>query len=463
MDIDSNNDGYIDEVEYYTHDSNGNMIMIEVDDGDDGSIDQVIYLTYNSNGNNTMYETDDNNDGFMEEIGYRIYDSNGHLTELQIDFGAEGSIDASEYYTNDSNGNMVSFEYDHNRDGFPEAAGYATNDSNGNMTRLEIDTDYDGSIDYVDIRTYDLNGNMIKRELDLDNDGSMELVYNFTSWTYIQGPGEPGVPWVQIGGEVTYEGTRLSAMVLANGQHMFTNNPIGEYSLYVPLNVHGEITLYAFCGGMAPFKRKLTYEEAAYFDISMELPESSQPMNVTHELSPSLTKSGWVTISGRVTGNDETPLSAMALANGKKMFTNNPIGEYSLDVPLNPEGKITLYVFCGGMEPYKEIISDIPDFPDVASYAGTYIGTFTGDDWGTWTVTIDSQGNISGSYYSQQFYHTVSISGSVDSYGNLTMATGGTSTGADFVGTVDSLGNVQGTWDNPYDDYSGTFSGSKNN
>ncbi|MBN1832244.1 MAG: hypothetical protein JW896_09050 [Deltaproteobacteria bacterium] len=488
--IDSGNNGSIDAITYYFYDSNGNMIRNEFDNDNDGFMDEITYYFYDSNGNRIRNEFDNDNDGFMDEVRYFTYDSNGNQTSLEVDDGNDGSIDVVESYAYDSSGHYTGFEYDDGDDGSIDVVGYATNDLNGNMTRLEIDEGVDGSIDEVRYFTYDSNGNQISLEFDFDNDGSVDLtlyltndlnghlvkiesdynndgfidaVTHLTSWIYIQGPGEPAVPWVQIGGEITYEGIPLCAMVLANGQHMFTGNPVGEYSLSVPLDAHDEITLYAFCSGKAPFKRILTYEEATNFDINMQPPGSSLPMNVIYQLSPSFSNPDWVTISGRITAGNGTPLCAMALANGQSMFTSNPIGDYSLDVPLDDNGEITLQVFCSGQAPFKQIISDIPVFPDVARFAGNYSGTYSGDDYGTWTAVIDSQGYISGSYYSQQFIRTVSISGSVNASGALTMATGGTSSGATFVGQIYSSGNVQGTWDNPYDNYSGTFTGSKTN
>ena len=43
-------------------------------------------------------------------------------------------------------------------------------------------------------------------------------------------------------------------MALANGQHTFTNNPIGEFFLTVPLDSHDRITFYGFCSGFSPYK-----------------------------------------------------------------------------------------------------------------------------------------------------------------------------------------------------------------
>lgn len=75
--------------------------------------------------------------------------------------------------------------------------------------------------------------------------------------------------WVQIKGNVTTEGgTSLCAMVLANGQYMFTCESIGIYNLDVPLDSNGQITLFAFCDGLMPFKTILNRWQNQ-FDISM--------------------------------------------------------------------------------------------------------------------------------------------------------------------------------------------------
>jgi hypothetical protein len=55
--------------------------------------------------------------------------------------------------------------------------------------------------------------------------------------------------------QFTYNGNPVCAMRLANGQYMFTcGDYLGLYELAVPLDENGEITLYAFCGGMARYK-----------------------------------------------------------------------------------------------------------------------------------------------------------------------------------------------------------------
>jgi len=164
--------------------------------------------------------------------------------------------------------------------------------------------------------------------------------------------------WVTIQGTVTYNGTPLCAMVLANGQYMFScGENQGTYELDVPLDENGEITLFAFVDGLAPFKQILAPWEALDFDIEMELasPDSKTP-TVTSTVVESIDNPGWVEIEGTVS-LDGIPLCAMVLANGQYMFSCDPYGEYQLTVPLDPNGEITLFVFVDGLQPYKEIIS----------------------------------------------------------------------------------------------------------
>ena len=164
--------------------------------------------------------------------------------------------------------------------------------------------------------------------------------------------------WGEISGTVLYEGTPVCAMVLANGQYMFTHGEggyeLGEYELEVPLNEDGQIGLFSFCKGLAPFHLFLTPEEAADFTINMgsALPDS-MTMTVTYQLTP-VEEPGWVEISGTAMYG-ETPLCAMVLANGEYMFSCDPDGEFELVVPLDANGEITLFGFCDGFAPSKQI------------------------------------------------------------------------------------------------------------
>jgi hypothetical protein len=94
-------------------------------------------------------------------------------------------------------------------------------------------------------------------------------------------------------------------------------------------------------------------------------------------------------------------------------------------------------------------------------FAGTYSGTFSGNDSGTWTVTVDSEGNVTGSGVSTVYGINFDINvGTVTSSGEVTFVAGTVTIGATFSGTVSSTGEVSGTWVNEFYEYSGTFSGS---
>ena len=87
-----------------------------------------------------------------------------------------------------------------------------------------------------------------------------------------------------------------------------------------------------------------------------------------------------------------------------------------------------------------------PPPPEVSAFAGTYAGTFIGDDSGKFTVVVDTTGNITGTGESITF-GIFDISGTVDPSGNLELVAGNTSLGAIFSGIIASDGTVSGTWE----------------
>jgi hypothetical protein len=68
-------------------------------------------------------------------------------------------------------------------------------------------------------------------------------------------PSEDGLRAI-ISGTVNAGSTPVCAMVLANGQQMFScNNSLGLYDLNVPIDDNGNITLMVFAGGFTPYKQ----------------------------------------------------------------------------------------------------------------------------------------------------------------------------------------------------------------
>ena len=156
--------------------------------------------------------------------------------------------------------------------------------------------------------------------------------------------------WKNINGQVTYNGAPVCAMVLANGQHMFTSPTDGYFNLDVPLDELGQIRVFTFCSGLAPFERLIYPAEGQNMQIAMLEAAPGQGMDVATTLQAINTT--WVRLQGTMSFNG-LPICAMVLANGQYMFTSPDDGYFSLDVPLDPTtGAITQYGFCSGLPPY---------------------------------------------------------------------------------------------------------------
>jgi hypothetical protein len=67
-----------------------------------------------------------------------------------------------------------------------------------------------------------------------------------------------------VSGTITYDGTPVCAMVLANGQYQFTCSGDGSYRLDAPLDESGGVTLYAFCAGKQPYKISYASDQISF-------------------------------------------------------------------------------------------------------------------------------------------------------------------------------------------------------
>jgi hypothetical protein len=195
--------------------------------------------------------------------------------------------------------------------------------------------------------------------------GVMNIDKNIIAWTEGWGFGKYGLTVLvksektSISGSISHEGTPLCTMVLANGEYMFTcDDSLGLYDLDVPLDQNGEITLFGFCSGLSPYMTILTPDQALGFDIAMtHAAAGSREVEVTVQTEPGVTNPEYFRVSGTATYGEED-LCTMVLINGQNMFSCDAnLGTFDLEVPLDSNGEITLYVFCSGFAPYKDVFA----------------------------------------------------------------------------------------------------------
>jgi len=98
---------------------------------------------------------------------------------------------------------------------------------------------------------------------------------------------------------------------------------------------------------------------------------------------------------------------------------------------------------------------------DYKDYKGTWKGSYSGDDNGTWSIEVDEEGNIDGSARSNSAPdYPFTLEGSLSKDGNFEAE-------ADlFFSTVKFNGKLKddkanGTWKNAQDSISGTWTGKK--
>jgi len=93
-----------------------------------------------------------------------------------------------------------------------------------------------------------------------------------------------------------------------------------------------------------------------------------------------------------------------------------------------------------------------------SSYIGSFDGTYSDGDTGTWTIIVAKDGSITGSTTSTKYGGTYSVSGTLN--GNIANVTA--TSGSTLTATILSDGIVSGTWINTTYNLSGSLSGSKN-
>lgn len=162
----------------------------------------------------------------------------------------------------------------------------------------------------------------------------------------------------RVSGTVMYNGGKLSALVLANGSHLFTTQGVGTFDMEVPLNENGQVILFSFVDGLAPFSVTLDPHEAVNYTVNMSASGSANVADMSYEISDSQTP-GWMKISGSFLFNG-APICGLILANGSHMFScGDDTGAFDLEAPFDSDGRITLFGFAEGFAPLKKDLCSV--------------------------------------------------------------------------------------------------------
>lgn len=175
-------------------------------------------------------------------------------------------------------------------------------------------------------------------------------------------PGQPAATasQVSVGGYVLSNATPLCALVLVNGQTQFSCDGTGRYDMQVPLDENGLVTVMVFADGFAPFNQILPPDQASEYPVAM-VPDQQSPSLQTYAAVQTSAQEGRFLVTGVVVSGSR-PVCALVLANGSNLFScGESLGQFSLDVPSDEQGNITLMIFAAGFKPYKQTIVADPD------------------------------------------------------------------------------------------------------
>ena len=162
--------------------------------------------------------------------------------------------------------------------------------------------------------------------------------------------------------------------------------------------------------------------------------------------------------------SQEISVSSLKNSGGVKKFTLSNVtlpadlleDEYQLIVTVDSSN-----VVAESNEVNNQVPSDSVNITPIDFLIGTYDGMFAGDDFGTFTVKIDSKLKITGSGSSTLEGESFSIKGTASPAGDFQAVAGSTSGGANFSGTILQNGTGSGSWVNNFFGDIGTWTMTK--
>ncbi len=168
-------DGSLDAITAYLWDAD-NQIRQDSDSNADGLVDLVRFWSYDGDGHVVAQLTDWNNDGAVDETVTWTWDGDRPL-RAETDLGADGTVERLEAWVYDAQGNEVEYRYDVGNDGQPERRLLWVWDSAGQLIELTeiLDNEGDGVVDTTSIstRTY-ADGLLATEARDLDGNGTVD-------------------------------------------------------------------------------------------------------------------------------------------------------------------------------------------------------------------------------------------------------------------------------------------------
>lgn len=194
----------------------------------------------------------------------------------------------------------------------------------------------------------------------LDPANQHVFINNVNAVSELDGP-------VDIGGIVQdADGTGLCAMVLASGKFMFSCNPNGPFSMTdLSRENDGTVKRQIYVDGFFPNVDVLTDS----VDETVVMTRSGTCPNYNSFPEPGVfpgSAGKRINISGTILlQNTQTPLCAMALANGQFAFTCDGTGSYSLNIPLDNNGQYKLQVYAQGFAPLTQRFDEFSPTNDV--------------------------------------------------------------------------------------------------
>ncbi len=200
--IDSDADGFIDEVVSVRHDALGRRVLegrheagspfvvttrefgpaaqatsTIVDVSNDGTADDLHRTEFNRDGDPTVYTTDYGADGVIDRTRSKSYNEFGEVILSMNDEDGDGIADSVQRWNYSDTGDWEEQIMDDDGDGVVDRITRTYFDAMGRSVRVEYDEHADGSIDTIQHRRYDDAGNLVESARDRDADGIPDTVY----------------------------------------------------------------------------------------------------------------------------------------------------------------------------------------------------------------------------------------------------------------------------------------------